>query len=112
MLTASFINALSFTARGLHRLADGLATTVRNRTALKQLSELDERTLSDIGLTRADISSANAVPFHRDPFLIDPFEDRRRIKAAELEVLARWPRPLPEKPYFEPRTVRCTAPAE
>ena len=108
MLTASLINALSFTARGLRRLASTLPTIARNRAALKHLSELDARTLADIGLTRNDISNAQVAPFYRDPFLIDPFEDRRRIKAAELDVLARFPRPLPEQHYKLERTVRCS----
>lgn len=107
MLTAGLYSALSSAARGLRRLGSTLATISRNRVALKQLDQLDARTLADIGLTRTDLVSARVVPFYQDPFLIDPFEDRRRIKAVELEALARWPRPLPEQTYLGPRTVRA-----
>nr|WP_321445429.1 DUF1127 domain-containing protein [uncultured Cohaesibacter sp.] len=106
MLTAGLFSALSSAARGLRRLGSTLTTISRNRRALAHLEELDAKTLADIGLTRGDIVSARVTPFYRDPFLIDPFEDRRRIKAMELEALARWPRPLPEQPYMEPRTTR------
>ncbi|WP_319530964.1 DUF1127 domain-containing protein [uncultured Cohaesibacter sp.] len=104
MLTAGFIKTLSFSARGLRRLASTIATVARNRAALNKLNELDERTLADIGLTRGDIISASAVPMRSDPFLIDPFDARRRVHASELEALARWPRPLPEQPYVAGRT--------
>ena len=115
MLTASLYSALSFSARGLRRLASTLTTVVRNRTALKQLGELDERTLSDIGLTRGDLVSARAQPIYRDPYLIDPFDARRRVQARELEALARWPRPLPELPYRATKSaikLSCNAAAE
>ncbi|TLP45635.1 MULTISPECIES: DUF1127 domain-containing protein [Cohaesibacter] len=111
MLTAGLFSALSSAARGLRRLGSTLTTISRNRRALSRLDELDAHTLADIGLTRGDIVSARVMPFYQDPFLIDPFEDRRRIKAAELEALARWPRPMPEQPYLAPRTIRCGKPA-
>ena len=103
MLTAGFINALSLSARGLRRLASTIVTVARNRAALGQLSKLDERTLADIGLTRGDIVSARTLPLRSDPFLMDPFEARRRVHASELDILARWPRPLPEQPYVAGR---------
>lgn len=102
MLTASLIAALSSTASGLRRLASTLSTVARNRAALKNLNELDERILADIGLTRGDLISASAQPLYRDPYLMDPFDARRRLHTKELDVLARWPRPLPEQPYREP----------
>ena len=108
MLTAGLYSALSSAARGLRRLGSTLTTMSRNRTALKRLDELDARTLADIGLTRNDIHNARVVPFYRDPFVIDPFEDRRRIKPVDLDTLARWPRPMPDMPYQAERTVRCS----
>lgn len=111
MLTAGLFSALSSAARGLRRLGSTLATISRNRSALRRLDELDAHTLADIGLTRGDIVTARVVPFYQDPFLIDPFEDRRRIKAFELDTLARWPRPMPEQTYQAPRTLRASKPA-
>ncbi|SNY92073.1 protein of unknown function [Cohaesibacter sp. ES.047] len=108
MLTAGFIKTLSSSASGLRRLATSLANIARNRAALNQLSKLDEKTLADIGLTRGDIVSANALPLRKDPFLIDPFEARRRVHSSELDALARWPRPLPEQPYVAGRSTRRT----
>lgn len=107
MLTASFYSALSFTARGLRRLASTLTTVLRNRRALKQLSELDDYTLADIGLTRTDLINAHAQPIYRDPYLIDPFDARRRIHASELDVLARWPHMRPETGFQVKPEVCC-----
>ena len=90
MLTAALHHALSFIAGGLHRLVTSCAVIVRNRIALRQLAELDDYTLADIGLTRGDLVSAAAQPIYRDPYLVDPFDARRGVHARELDTLARW----------------------
>jgi uncharacterized protein YjiS (DUF1127 family) len=40
---------------------------IRNRRQVARLTDLDERTLKDIGLTRSDVSAALARPLLQDP---------------------------------------------
>jgi uncharacterized protein YjiS (DUF1127 family) len=40
---------------------------VANRRAVNRLTQMDERQLKDIGLTRADVVGALAEPIYRDP---------------------------------------------
>ncbi len=57
------------TTRPLARVAAilrRLATLLSNRSAVRRLTELDDRTLKDIGLMRADVSAALAEPLYRD----------------------------------------------
>ena len=113
MLTAILSSTLSSVARGFSRLA----TNLRNRRALLKLNELDDHLLADIGLTRGSVSMARSQPLLSDPFNIDPFDARRRIHASDLDILARWPRPLPEQTYrLQPKSLKieacCAAPAE
>ncbi|WP_316859362.1 DUF1127 domain-containing protein [uncultured Cohaesibacter sp.] len=107
MLTVLMNSVLTFAAHSMRRVVSGLATIARNRAALSQLSELDEHTLADIGLTKGDIVVAASQPLYRNPMLIDPFEARNRIHARELEVLARWHRPS-EPPHKVAETLRIT----
>ena len=93
MLTVFLHSAFSSAVSGLVRLVTAGATILRNRAALKNLQELDERTLADIGLTRGDVITAASQPLYRDPMLIDPFDAKRRIHSRELDVLARWVQP-------------------
>jgi uncharacterized protein YjiS (DUF1127 family) len=49
--------------RGLKQFAE----KVRNRHDAMRLAELDDRMLSDIGLSRSDLRDAYALPAWRDP---------------------------------------------
>jgi uncharacterized protein YjiS (DUF1127 family) len=63
-----------------------LARTLRNRREIRQLAELDERSLKDIGLTRSDVQGALAASLLSDPSLIlgdiAGMEHGRTIRAA------------------------------
>lgn len=57
-------------ARAMHQVASAFAaawTAYRNRRAVRRLHHLDDHLLVDIGLTRADLTAAEALPIHRDP---------------------------------------------
>nr|WP_321458199.1 DUF1127 domain-containing protein [uncultured Cohaesibacter sp.] len=110
MLTVILHSAYSFAATALARLVAYGSTIVRNRAALKNLQQLDDRTLADIGLTRGDVIAAASQPLHKNPMLIDPFEAKRRIHARELDVLARWHRP--EQEIIVPRPAEKLAATE
>lgn len=58
--------ALSALAR-TYRAATAFTVTVRNRWQLKQLHDLDDHLLADIGLTRADLREAAEMPLLSDP---------------------------------------------
>jgi uncharacterized protein YjiS (DUF1127 family) len=57
------------TSAGLVR-AGKLVRTLRNRYEVRQLAELDDRSLKDIGLTRSDVQGALAASLLSDPSLI------------------------------------------
>ncbi|BAT58632.1 hypothetical protein GJW-30_1_01159 [Variibacter gotjawalensis] len=64
-------------AAGITRLAASIFahvvdvfTAFKNRRALSELSNLDERMLRDIGLTRGDLRDAISEPLWRDPTAI------------------------------------------
>jgi uncharacterized protein YjiS (DUF1127 family) len=40
---------------------------VKNRIAVRELYQLDDRALKDIGLVRTDVDAALGLPFHLDP---------------------------------------------
>jgi uncharacterized protein YjiS (DUF1127 family) len=56
-------------ARVAYRTAFALWTVIRNRRQVRQLGELDDYLLADMGLTRADLREAHSVPIHHDPSL-------------------------------------------
>jgi uncharacterized protein YjiS (DUF1127 family) len=60
------VRALAALGRGLTRLGRALA----NRQQAAVLASLDDRMLSDIGLSRSDLRDAYAEPLWRDPTAI------------------------------------------
>jgi len=53
--------------RGLSNAVAFAVTVIRNRAAVRSLGDLDDYLLADIGLTRADLREAIAVPLTDDP---------------------------------------------
>ncbi|BBE72330.1 DUF1127 domain-containing protein [Oharaeibacter diazotrophicus] len=53
--------------RGLSNAVALAVTVIRNRAAVRSLGDLDDYLLADIGLTRADLREATAVPLTDDP---------------------------------------------
>ncbi|MGL4241415.1 MAG: DUF1127 domain-containing protein [Beijerinckiaceae bacterium] len=51
------------------RAAHRIAAALKNRLQVRELYELDDRSLKDIGLMRTDVSAALDLPLHRDPSL-------------------------------------------
>lgn len=74
--------AIAAPARFLGRLAQAF----RNRRDAALLGTLDDRMLSDIGLTRSDVRDAFAEPLWRDPTVVLA----RRMK--ERRMARRWSR--------------------
>lgn len=60
---------LSGVARVALRTAAAGWAVIRNRSRVRQLGELDDYLLADMGLTRADLRDAYSVPIHHDPSL-------------------------------------------
>lgn len=67
--------------RGVALRTQGLLEVIRNRRDVKRLSELDERALNDIGLTRSDVDGALGGSIWRDPsrVLADRDVDRQEL---------------------------------
>ena len=80
--------------RGLKQFAE----KVRNRHDAMRLAELDDRMLSDIGLSRSDLHDAFAEPLWRDP------TDVLARRAGERKSARRRSaqRPLPRLPLAPP----------
>jgi uncharacterized protein YjiS (DUF1127 family) len=66
---ATLGNLHRVTSAGLVR-AGKLVRTLRNRHEVRQLAELDEHALKDIGLTRSNVQGALAASLLSDPSLI------------------------------------------
>ncbi len=65
---ATIITVPGFSTLGwLVRVLVSFAKAFRDRQEVRNLAELDERMLKDIGLTRDDVVSALAEPLHHRP---------------------------------------------
>jgi uncharacterized protein YjiS (DUF1127 family) len=49
------------------RAVRGFVAAVKNRLEVRELYQLDDRALKDIGLMRADVDAALGMPLHLDP---------------------------------------------
>jgi uncharacterized protein YjiS (DUF1127 family) len=72
----------------------GLTSAIANRVAVQRLTDLDDRALKDIGLTRGDVAGALSVPLHVDPSAI--LSDRRRARTDGRVAQALRPGHLPQ----------------
>jgi uncharacterized protein YjiS (DUF1127 family) len=64
------------------RAIQGFVAAVKNRLAVRELYQLDDRALKDIGLMRTDVQAALGLPLHLDPsrHLVDVAGDKRGRK--------------------------------
>ena len=75
-------------AAGLRRIG-WLFTALRHRSEVRQLAELDERALKDIGLSRSEVDGALAVPFYVNPSTVLVRCVERRVQPQpDLRVVA------------------------
>lgn len=74
----------------LRQLAD-LAAALRDRAEVKQLIELDDRALKDIGLSRSEVDGALSEPFFRNPSAVLLRSVERRSRASQGAVPANRP---------------------
>lgn len=79
---APFARAIVAVAAFLVHQAGKVAQGMRNRRAAALLAGLDDRMLSDIGLTRGDLRDAFSEPPWRDPtaVLVGRAEERRQAR--------------------------------
>lgn len=71
IVLSSALSVSRATLGNLHRVTSaGLVRTLRNRHEVRQLAELDEHSLKDIGLTRSNVQGALAASLLSDPSLI------------------------------------------
>jgi uncharacterized protein YjiS (DUF1127 family) len=92
---------LALAAIGL-RAVSGIATALRNRRAVRELVDLDDRSLKDIGLMRTDVAAALDRPLHHDPSL--------HLVAVAGHGRTGRPRPAPAEAMDSPRVRRGDAP--
>jgi uncharacterized protein YjiS (DUF1127 family) len=68
---------------------------LEDRGQVRNLAELDDRALKDIGLMRGDVDGALAEPFYRKPTLVLVRSQAHRIRVQRLSVVdARGVRPI------------------
>jgi uncharacterized protein YjiS (DUF1127 family) len=77
-------------ARVAFRTAEAGWAVIRNRRRVRQLGELDDYLLADMGLTRADLREAYSVPIHHDPSLrLAVLVHEHRVSATECRPRGR-----------------------
>jgi uncharacterized protein YjiS (DUF1127 family) len=98
---------------GLRGLASDLAAgsaalwrAWRNRREVHRLTELDDRTLKDIGLLRSDVEGALLEPFHKDPSRALSVRREEHREHLRPDVVMRLSRPEREI-QFAPRHACC-----
>ena len=75
----SFTSIDTFFSRLAHRIW-GIATAIKHRRELAQLTDRDDRMLADIGLTRGDLNDVSSEPFWVDPTPTLQERTRRRCR--------------------------------
>ncbi|HZB37299.1 MAG TPA: DUF1127 domain-containing protein [Beijerinckiaceae bacterium] len=108
-----FLRTGTASGSGLRGLASDLAAAGaalrrmwRNRREVHRLSELDDRTLKDIGLLRSDVEGALLEPLHKDPSRILSLRRDERRGRFRPDVVSAAPRPEREI-RFAPRHACC-----
>ncbi|HEY8566828.1 MAG TPA: DUF1127 domain-containing protein [Beijerinckiaceae bacterium] len=86
-LTASFATVSRVAFRPVARVVQVL----RHRGEVKQLADLDDRALADIGLTRSDVTRALNEPWLKDPssvLLVRSVDHRVRGRLVAVKAVA------------------------
>ncbi len=85
LLMGLIVNAAAFVIVGTRKVVQGY----RNRRDAALLAGLDDRMLSDIGLTRGDLRDAFSEPMWRDPtaVLVSRAEERRQTRGRVCKTL-------------------------
>jgi uncharacterized protein YjiS (DUF1127 family) len=81
--------AARLVATSVLAFAKATLTAIANRSSVNALAEMDDRMLRDIGLTRSDVDSALAQPWHKDPsrvLTVRRIENRVRRLPAPVAV--------------------------
>jgi uncharacterized protein YjiS (DUF1127 family) len=93
---------VSLAAGRLLRQMRKILIALEHRRQVRHLSELDDRTLKDIGLSRAVVDGALAEPLTRDPSLM-----LVRSVERKAQVQGRSPEPRRERPLVKSANARC-----
>jgi uncharacterized protein YjiS (DUF1127 family) len=99
LLVETIVNVATVLVIAARKVAQG----IRNRREAALLAGLDDRMLSDIGLTRGDLRDAFSEPLWRDPsaVLVNRAEERRRgSRRAGKESTVLAPSLVPEIDAF------------
>jgi uncharacterized protein YjiS (DUF1127 family) len=113
MTVTTFLRTGTTLASGMRGLAfdlvaaaAALARVWRNRRQVHRLTELDDRTLKDIGLLRSDIEGALLEPLHKDPSRVLSVRREERRGRLRADLVSAPPRPERDI-RFAPRHACC-----
>jgi uncharacterized protein YjiS (DUF1127 family) len=98
--TTRALRALSIVGAKLGRRVKQIVRAIRNRRDLHELTNLDDRMLADIGLTRFDVRDAYAESLWHDPgeVLTRRANERRGGRAAQRACGTALARPRTDRP--------------
>ena len=84
------VSGLAIVSRTVRAILNWMGEAIKvfeDRGQLRNLAELDDRALKDIGLMRGDVDGALAEPFYRRPTLVLVRSQAHRIRVQRLSVV-------------------------
>jgi len=84
---ASGLAIVSRTVRAILNWMGTIVQAMEDRGQIRNLAELDDRALKDIGLMRGDVDGALAEPFYRKPTLVLVRSQAHRVRVQRLSVV-------------------------
>jgi len=84
---ASGLAIVSRAVRTILSWAGEFIKAMEDRGQVRNLAELDDRALKDIGLMRGDVDGALAEPFYRKPTLVLVRSQAHRLRVQRLSVV-------------------------